>query len=97
MRLLSAATGLIFIGLFSLPATADTLTMPPKDRVPAERAGAEFEMPAKGMSMRQVEARFSTPEHKAAPVGDPPITRWKYDEFTVYFEHQYVIHSVLNR
>ncbi|SCZ67716.1 hypothetical protein [Thiohalomonas denitrificans] len=97
MRLLSAATGLIFIGLFSLPATADTLTMPPKDRAPTERVEVEIEMPAKGMSMRQVEKRFGPPEQKAAPVGDPPITRWKYDDFTVYFEHQYVIHSVLNR
>jgi len=94
MRLLSAATWLIFVGLFSLPATADTLDMPPKDRVPAEQPGAEFNMPTKGMSKTQVEARFGTPGKKLAPVGDPPITRWKYDNFNVYFEHQYVIHSV---
>ncbi len=97
MRLLSAATGLILVGLVSLPATADTLVMPPKDSAPAEQAEAGVTMPTKGMSMRQVEERFGAPENKEAPVGDPPITRWKYDDFTVYFEYQYVIHSVLNR
>jgi hypothetical protein len=29
-------------------------------------------------------------------VGDPPITRWVYDRFTVYFENDRVIHSVVH-
>jgi hypothetical protein len=52
--------------------------------------------PAKGMSMAQVEARFGAPDTRMAPVGEPPITRWVYDQYTVYFEHQYVIHSVVH-
>ena len=28
------------------------------------------------------------------PSGKPPITRWDYDGFSVYFEHQHVIHAV---
>mgnify|MGYP001036804818 CR=1 FL=1 len=97
MRLPSAATGLIFAGLLSLPAMADTLAMPPDDSAPAGSPEAQYETPAKGLSMTQVENRFGTPIEKMAPVGDPPITRWIYDDFTVYFEHQYVIHSVVDR
>ncbi|GAB4357438.1 MAG: hypothetical protein Kow006_25250 [Gammaproteobacteria bacterium] len=47
--------------------------------------------------MEEVQARFGVPSAKLPPVGDPPITRWVYDDYTVYFEHQYVIHSVPNR
>ena len=31
-------------------------------------------------------------EHQ--PVGQPPITRWDYREFSVYFEYDHVINSV---
>ena len=33
---------------------------------------------------------------KLPEVGDPPIIRWIYPSYTVYFEYQYVINSVLN-
>lgn len=54
------------------------------------------EMPARGMSMSSVSQRFGNPTKKIAPVGEPPISRWIYDKYTVYFEGQYVIHSVLH-
>ena len=44
--------------------------------------------------MEKVEATFGAPTNRAAPVGEPPITRWEYPGFTVYFERQYVIHTV---
>jgi hypothetical protein len=50
--------------------------------------------PARGMSMDKVEAAYGAPTSRASPVGQPPITRWEYPGFTVYFEHQYVIHTV---
>ena len=50
--------------------------------------------PARGMSMDKVEATYGAPTNRAAPVGEPPITRWEYPGFTVYFEHQFVIHTV---
>ena len=53
-------------------------------------------MPGRGASMSQVEKYFGQPREKLAPVGNPPITRWIYSNYTVYFEHQYVIHSVKN-
>jgi len=53
-------------------------------------------MPVRGMTMKQVEKRFGSPQKKLPAVGDPPITRWVYKDYTVYFEYQYVIHAVLN-
>jgi hypothetical protein len=50
--------------------------------------------PPRGMTMEKVEATFGAPTSRAAPVGQPPITRWEYPGFTVYFEHQHVIHTV---
>ncbi len=53
--------------------------------------------PARGMTMARVESRFGAPISKGAPVGDPPITRWEYADFVVYFEYEHVIHSVVRR
>lgn len=80
---------------------ADTLEMPapengdgsPKHAAP----DAPLNVPVRGMSMNQVANQFGQPLNKFGPVGDPPITRWVYDGYTVYFEDKYVIHSVLNR
>ena len=51
--------------------------------------------PALGMSMEKVEATFGAPQNRAPAVGDPPITRWEYPGFVVYFEHNLVLHSVV--
>lgn len=52
--------------------------------------------PARGMSMTQVASKFGEPRAKVAAVGKPPITRWEYPGFVVYFDQQYVIHSVVS-
>lgn len=77
-------------------AHADVIQMPPAEPQ-AESAQAPMDLPVRGMNMRQVEARFGTPQNKLPAVGEPPITRWVYADYTVYFEHQYVIHTVLTR
>lgn len=53
--------------------------------------------PSRGVTMASVEASFGAPEHRKGPVGEPPITRWDYADFVVYFEHDRVIHSVARR
>jgi hypothetical protein len=58
---------------------------------------AQSELPARGMTMDRVQSRFGAPLHAVAPVGDPPITRWEYTDFVVFFEHRHVIHSVEKR
>jgi len=47
--------------------------------------------------MAQVQARFGEPAERYPAVGDPPITRWVYPAFVVYFEHNLVVHAVAQR
>jgi hypothetical protein len=51
--------------------------------------------PTRGMTMNQVAAKFGAPVTKVPAVGKPPISRWEYPGFVVYFESDYVIHSVV--
>lgn len=71
-------------------ALADTLLI---DNVAAERTSAP-ERPARGSSMASVEARFGAPATRSGPVGKPPITRWEYPDFVVFFEYDHVLHAV---
>ncbi len=51
--------------------------------------------PSRGSSMTTVESAFGEPSERRGSVGDPPISRWEYPGFIVYFEHEYVIHTVV--
>lgn len=51
--------------------------------------------PPRGMQMSRVEEVVGAPVEKLPPVGDPPITRWRYPGFTVYFEYDRVLHTVV--
>ncbi len=94
---LSFLFGFVALVAFVAPAAlAETLLV---ERVQQERGVA---MPARGMTMAQVEQHFGAPASKLAPAGGdaprhPVINRWSYDRFTVYFERDRVIDSVLNR
>ena len=72
------------------PAAADVLLL---DGIDAARQSAS-QRPARGSSMERVEAAFGPPAARHNAVGEPPITRWDYPGFVVYFEYQYVIHAV---
>ena len=71
-------------------AAADTLLI---EGVEAAKVTAA-ERPTRGLSMDSVEARWGAPISRSAGFGQPPITRWEYPSFFVYFEHQHVIDSV---
>jgi hypothetical protein len=71
--------------------TAETIVV--GDEVAVRESSVE--RPSRGMTMTAVEARFGQPANRHAAVGEPPITRWDYPGFAVYFEHQYVIHAVV--
>lgn len=51
-------------------------------------------LPQTGESRRSVLERFGLADEEHAPVGQPPITRWDYREFSVYFEYDHVVNSV---
>ena len=63
--------------------------------VESVESGAGVARPARGMTMDQVLQQYGEPEQRLGPVGEPPITHWAYPGFVVYFEHQYVLHSVI--
>lgn len=50
--------------------------------------------PKRGSTMTEVEKHFGAPVEKHSTVGQPPITRWDYSGFSVFFERDRVIHAV---
>jgi hypothetical protein len=51
--------------------------------------------PGGGMRMASVERQFGEPTTRHPAVGQPPITRWDYPGFSVFFERDRVIHTVV--
>ncbi|MCK5325032.1 MAG: hypothetical protein KAJ57_03455 [Woeseiaceae bacterium] len=60
-------------------------------------AGEDGSRPMRGTTQAQVESKYGSPVSKKAAVGEPPISSWEYQDFTVYFEYDRVIHAVLRR
>jgi hypothetical protein len=54
------------------------------------------QLPQRGMSMAKVSSHYGEPVKKSDSVGNPPITKWTYDHYTVYFEHQHVVQAVVH-
>ena len=73
------------------PALAETLST--DTGTPAAAA----DRPNRGSTMATVQGRYGEPASRHAAVGVPPITRWDYPQFSVYFENDRVLHSVLVR
>lgn len=84
---------LIFIVafIFSFSINADVLLI---DRVEAKQG---VNVPQKSATMNQVRSGFGDPLNEYPAVGNPPITRWEYAKFIVYFEHEFVISTVLKK
>lgn len=85
------------LGAFAAPgvAVAETLLI---ERVQEE----PMALPARGLSMAQVQARFGAPSDRMDPRGGqkrqwPTINRWRYPNFIVYFERDKVIDAVAVR
>lgn len=83
-------------------AHADTLATPAKKHHQYRHNSTERgNVPSRGMSMAQVEKRYGAPLDKLPRAGGdaprhPTINRWHYNGYTVYFERNRVIHSVLD-
>lgn len=87
---LAAALGMLGI---AAGARADTLIMQGID----DARASSVERPSRGMTMKAVAAKWGEPAGKQAAVGKPPITRWDYGNFIVYFEYDHVIDAVVRR
>lgn len=88
LRIVSAVAVLLALGTV---ANAQNLSM---DGV---SAGTNDGRPTRGMTQSSVESKYGSPVSKRAAIGDPPISRWEYADFVVFFEYDKVIHAVVKR
>ncbi|HIP52896.1 MAG TPA: hypothetical protein EYH03_02635 [Chromatiales bacterium] len=88
------APTLLFAATLS-PSSADVLLLQAIQQAPPNNAQG-IPRPRGGMTMQQVRQQFGNPAQEVAPVGEPPISRWVYSDYTVYFEHQYVLNTVVH-
>ncbi len=96
MRSFSLTSAALLLALCAAaPASADVIEM--QQTGPTSPVPAGMEIPLRGMHMEQVEQMYGKPQAIEPPVGDPPITRWDYPDYSVYFEYSYVIQSVIKR
>lgn len=91
-------TTLAVLLLAASGAQADTLLL---DGIEVDRQTVEMR-PRPGMSMTAVESTYGAPSQRHSARGgsvaeQPPITRWDYPSFSVYFEHDRVVHAVARK
>ena len=61
------------------------------------RQSDRMDVPVNGQTRNEVESRFGSPVKRHAAVGDPPITQWEYARWSVYFEYDRVLFTVLKK
>ena len=98
--LIQLATAAVLLSFSSITFAQDRLIV--GDTLLIERVQDQpANMPSRGMSMAQVEARYGAPSERLNPRGGqkhvwPTINRWVYPAFTVYFERTKVLDVVMN-
>ncbi len=88
LRMVSAVA--LLAGMAAM-ANAETVNMA------GATAGSDDGRPTRGMTQASVESKYGSPVSVQAAVGEPPITRWVYADFVVFFEYDRVIHAVVKR
>ena len=88
LRIVSAIAVLVAFGSL---ANAETVNMS------GTTAQSDDGRPSRGMTQASVESKYGSPVSVNAPVGEPPISRWEYANFVVFFEYDKVIHAVVKR
>ncbi|WP_051278113.1 hypothetical protein [Solimonas flava] len=83
-------------GLAGPLASAEQLDLPPAEAAPQSRP---IVLPQRGQTQASVLREFGEPHTRHAPAGGgsakhPPITRWDYDGYSVFFERSTVIDVV---
>jgi hypothetical protein len=89
---LAAALIGLLLGVSAGAARAETVA--DGDQVSVRES--DIARPGRGMTMHAVESKFGAPQDRHGPVGQPPISRWDYHGFTVFFENDRVIHTVVD-
>jgi hypothetical protein len=105
--IVSTATAGLVLSVASIAQEQPAATPPPTSEatvtpapgtvaVPAPApATASPATPPRGATMDDVRSKFGAPSQESPAVGTPPITRWEYSGYVVYFEHDRVLHTVV--
>jgi hypothetical protein len=92
MRFCRASVSVLSLLLVvSAPTLADVLLVDSIQSAPAVNT------PRNGNSMSDVRAQFGNPVTEIPAVGDPPISRWEYEGFSVFFENDLALHTVIHQ
>jgi hypothetical protein len=91
-RMVLALVLVVFAGFAQpLVLTADVLL------IEEVRQAGRMDVPNNGMTTAEVRARFGEPVKQNPAVGNPPIANWQYDRWSVYFEYDIVLFTVLHK
>lgn len=85
-----AASALACIG-FTATSHAEDIAVPI-----GQQQDNGVQVPGKSWTQEKVEKNFGAPQSRRGPVGEPAIYVWNYGAFSVYFENDRVIHSVVH-
>lgn len=86
----------LILGLITLPAFVGT-TFADVLLIEEVRQAEGMKLPSNGMKKSEVRSAYGDPAMTHAAVGDPPITRWDYANWSVYFEYDLVLFTVLKK
>jgi len=73
------------------PALADVLL------VDSIQSAPQIQTPRNGLTMSQIRQQFGAPASEIPAVGDPPISRWEYNGYSVFFENDLALHTVIHQ
>ena len=79
-------TSLIILVSFTTAGYADSLLLNSLEGVTR---------PNRGMELKDVVKIFGQPKTKSESIGNPPISRWDYGTYIVFFEHNRVIDAMV--
>lgn len=71
----------------------ETVTLP----LGTQTTNSDLRLPQRGDSKQRVLETQGEPQEMVAAIGDPPISKWAYADFIVFFEQDLVLHAVVKR
>ena len=75
--------------------TGDVIQLPAEEMHAGETIRIKrLDFPRRGMTMDKVQNEYGQPSFASDSIGQPPITRWTYNDRVVYFEYSTVLHVV---
>lgn len=85
------ASLLALLLMHSGPALADVLL------VDSIQSAPQIQTPRNGLTMAQVRQQYGNPASEIPAVGEPPISRWEYNGYSVFFENDLALHTVIHQ